>query len=116
MLQLSEEGATQVFRPLTRNDRRSSAAVGVLQFPISLLTGCAMNIALTVFTRAANVYTARWVSCTDEKKLAEFKRKHEEQLAIDGGGYLTYLAPSRANLSLAEERWPEIRFSKTREH
>ena len=39
-----------------------------------------------------------------------------DNLAIDGGGYLTYLAPTRANLSLAEERWPDIRFNTTREH
>jgi peptide chain release factor 3 len=37
-------------------------------------------------------------------------------LAIDGGGHLTYLAPSRVNLSLTEERWPDIRFRATREH
>jgi peptide chain release factor 3 len=48
--------------------------------------------------------------------LDEFKIRHHEQLALDGGGYLTYLAPSRANLTLAEQRWPDVRFSKTREH
>ena len=64
----------------------------------------------------ANIFAARWVTCDDQKMLEEFKRKHEEQLALDGGGYLTYLAPTRANLSLVEDRWPEINFSKTREH
>ena len=34
----------------------------------------------------------------------------------DGGRYLTYLAPTRVNLSLMEERWPDIRFRETREH
>ncbi|MCR3853653.1 hypothetical protein K3001_29475, partial [Pseudomonas aeruginosa] len=28
----------------------------------------------------------------------------------------TYLAPTRVNLSLMEERWPDIRFRATREH
>ncbi len=64
----------------------------------------------------ANVYAARWVHSEDDRKLAEFRSKHEDQLAIDGGGYLTYLAPSRVNLQLVEERWPDIRFRKTREH
>ena len=49
-------------------------------------------------------------------KLEEFKRKGGENLAIDGGGYLTYIAPTRVNLSLTEERWPEIQFRSTREH
>ncbi len=34
----------------------------------------------------------------------------------NGGGYLTYLAPTRVNLSLMEERWPELEFRATREH
>ena len=48
--------------------------------------------------------------------LDEFQRKHSNMLAIDGGGHLTYLAPSRANLALVQERWPGIRFAATREH
>ncbi|MDP3846315.1 MAG: hypothetical protein Q8R10_07820 [Pseudomonas sp.] len=39
-----------------------------------------------------------------------------ENLAIDGGGHLTYLAPTRVNLSLMIERWPEVNFRATREH
>ena len=50
------------------------------------------------------------------KKLEEFKKKAHDSLAIDGGDYLTYLASSAVNLSLTEERWPEIEFRKTREH
>jgi peptide chain release factor 3 len=64
----------------------------------------------------AAVYTARWVDSDDRQKLEEFRRRNENNLALDSGGYLTYLAPSRANLQLAEERWPDIRFRKTREH
>jgi peptide chain release factor 3 len=37
-------------------------------------------------------------------------------LAIDGGGYLTYLATSRVNLQVIQDRWPDVVFSKTREH
>jgi peptide chain release factor 3 len=47
--------------------------------------------------------------------LAEFRKKAESNLALDGGGHLTYLAPTRVNLSLIEERWPEITFRSTRE-
>jgi len=46
----------------------------------------------------------------------EFKRKCDDYLAIDGGGHLTYLAPTRVNLSLAEDRYPDVRFFSTREH
>ena len=49
-------------------------------------------------------------------KNQEFRRKAHDNLAIDTGGYLTYLAPTRVNLSLMEERWPDIDFHATREH
>jgi peptide chain release factor 3 len=48
--------------------------------------------------------------------LEELKRKGHDNLAIDGGGLLTYLAPTRVNLSLTEERWPDVSFRATREH
>ena len=112
--QLSEEGATQVFMPLRNNDI-IVGAVGVLQFDVvaARLQGeykvdCAYD--------NISVATARWVYCDDAKKLEEFKRKCHDNLAIDGGGYLTYLAPSRVNLDLTMERWPDIEFRKTREH
>ena len=65
---------------------------------------------------STNIFAARWVVSDDKKKLEDFTRKHRDQLAVDGGGHLAYLAPTRANLQLVEERWPEIRFVKTREH
>ena len=63
-----------------------------------------------------NVFTARWVESEDPRKLAEFRQKASEHLSEDAGGYLTYLAPTRVNLALMEERWPDIRFRETREH
>jgi peptide chain release factor 3 len=62
------------------------------------------------------VHSARWVYCKDAKTLEDFRGKLRDHLAVDGGGYLTYLAPTRANLQLTQERWPEIEFRKTREH
>ena len=56
---------------------------------------------------------------TDEdidKLFANFKRKCEENLYTDGHEDLVYLAPNRWNLQKVEERFPEIRFSATREH
>ncbi len=112
--QLSEEGASQVFKPLTRNEL-VVGAVGSLQFDLVAYRLRDEYRADCVY-EDANIYTARWVYCDDAKKLEEFRSKLREQLAVDGGGYLTFLASSRANLQLAEERWPDIEFRKTREH
>ena len=112
--QLSEEGSTQVFFPTNKNDI-VVGAVGQLQFEV-VAYRLKDEYKVDAIYEAVNVYTARWVSCDDDKKLEEFKRKAGENLALDGGGHLTYLAPSRVNLSLTQERWPEVTFRDTREH
>ncbi|WP_263078250.1 peptide chain release factor 3 [Endozoicomonas sp. Mp262] len=112
--QLSEEGATQLFMPINNNDL-ILGAVGVLQFDV-VMRRLKDEYKVEAMYEPVNVNTARWIECDDTKKLEEFKRKCVENLAIDGGGHLTYLAPTRVNLSLAEERHPDIEFRTTREH
>lgn len=112
--QLSEEGSTQVFFPLNNNDI-VVGAVGVLQFEV-VAYRLKDEYKVEAMYEPVNVATARWVDCKDPKKMEEFRRKCADNLAIDGGGHLTYLAPTRVNLSLSEERYPEVRFRATREH
>ena len=112
--ELAEEGATQVFFP-ERNNDIILGAVGVLQFDV-VASRLKEEYKVECAYEAINVWSARWIECSDEKKLKEFKEKAFENLAVDGGGHLTYLAPTRVNLSLMEERWPDITFRATREH
>ena len=112
--QLSEEGSTQVFAPISSTDL-IVGAVGQLQFDV-VAYRLKDEYKVEAIYEPVNIYTARWVYCEDSRKLEEFRKKAAEQLSIDGGGYLTYLAPSRVNLSLMEERWPDIEFRATREH
>ena len=112
--QLSEEGSTQVFSPLNSSDL-IVGAVGQLQFDV-VAYRLADEYKVEALYEPINVYTARWVEAADARKLEEFRKKAAEHLSEDGGGYLTYLAPTRVNLSLMEERWPDIRFRETREH
>lgn len=112
--QLSEEGSAQVFFPLNRNVI-VVGAVGQLQFEV-VAYRLKDEYKVDAIYDAVSVHTARWVECSDARKLEEFKRRAGENLAEDGGGHLTYLAPSRVNLSLTEERWPDIEFHATREH
>ena len=90
-------------------------AVGMLQFDVVAFRLREEYGADCVYD-STNIFAARWVVADDKKMLDDFTRKHRDQLAVDGGGHLAYLAPTRANLQLVEERWPEIRFLKTREH
>ncbi|MBA4151837.1 MAG: peptide chain release factor 3, partial [Acinetobacter sp.] len=90
-------------------------AVGVLQFDVVAFR-LKEEYKVECVYEPVNVATVRWVHCNDERKLAEFKKKAHDQLSLDGGGYLTYLAPSRVNLQIMQERYPEVVFSPTREH
>lgn len=112
--QLSEEGAVQLFQPLKNNDL-VLGAVGQLQFDVVVFR-LKDEYKVECKYESVNVQTARWVETEDAKMLTEFERKNQDNLALDGGGLLTYLAPTRVNLSLAQERWPEVKFRATREH
>ncbi|MBI0552326.1 peptide chain release factor 3 [Pectobacterium parmentieri] len=114
LVQLSEEGAVQVFRPLTNNDL-IVGAVGVLQFDV-VVARLKTEYNVEAIYESVNVSTARWVECSDVKKFEEFKRKNELHLALDGGDNLAYIVPTMVNLNLTRERYPEVTFHQTREH
>ena len=112
--QLAEEGATQLYRPLVGNDL-ILGAVGILQFDVAAYR-LKDEYGVECRFEPVNVALARWVRCDDATLLAEFRRKAQANLALDGAGDLAYIAPSRVNLQLTEERWPDIEFAATREH
>ena len=114
LAQLCEEGATQLFKPMRNNDL-ILGAVGPLQFEV-VAHRLKDEYKVECQFEAINVATARWVVCDDERMLADFERKAHDNLAVDHGERLVYIAPTRVNLSLTEERWPDIQFIKTREH
>ena len=90
-------------------------AVGVLQFDV-VVSRLKSEYNVEAIYETVNVVTARWVECADNKKFEEFKRKNEQNLALDGGDNLTYIAPTMVNLNLAQERYPDVTFFKKREH
>jgi peptide subunit release factor RF-3 len=70
---------------------------------------------------ASRRWSSRWRAhrplgrCDDDKELKRFREKAYENLAEDGDGQLVYLAPTRVNLNLTMERFPDVRFLATRE-
>ena len=113
--QLCEEGATQLFRPLRNNDL-ILGAVGQLQFDV-------------VAFRLQDEYGVQ-ASWDDDQRLhralgvlrgcEEARRSSATRPTTTWRsttrGALVYLAPSRVNLQLTLERWPDITFRETREH
>jgi peptide chain release factor 3 len=113
LIQLSEEGATQVFRPLINNDL-ILGAVGVLQFDV-VEHRLKHEYGVECRFEAVPVAAARWVNFKNDKDAQAFKKKNEINLAIDGADVMAYIAPNMANLRLTQERFPEVEFKATRE-
>ncbi len=114
LAQLCEEGATQLFRPLSSNDL-ILGAVGPLQFDV-VAHRLKDEYRVDCRFEPINVTTARWIDVEDDGVLQEFQRKAHDNLALDHSESLVYIAPSKVNLNLTEERWPDITFRETREY
>ena len=64
-----------------------------------------------------SVWSARWVSCDDKKKIWQNLKKPMPLIwRLMRVAILAYLAPNRVNLNLTQERWKDIVFHETREH
>ena len=111
--QLSEEGATQIFRPMIGNEL-ILGAVGALQFDV-VAWRLKHEYGVECRYEPIDVATARWIE-VPSADLKEFRAQYEPRLAHDRAGNLVYLAPSLVNLKLTMERWPNVVFRATREH
>jgi peptide chain release factor 3 len=111
--QLAEEGAIQVFRPVTGSDI-ILGAVGVLQFEVTMAR-LKSEYGVDAVYEPVEVAAARWIACEDRKKMAEFEKSNSASLAIDAEGHLSFLAASEWRLGHCMEQWPQIDFLKTRD-
>jgi peptide chain release factor 3 len=114
LAQLCEEGATQLFKPMARNDL-IIGAIGPLQFEVASFR-LRDEYGVDCVFEGVNVATARWVQCADRKMLDDLKKKLRGNLAEDHAGELVFLAPTNVSLNLTQERWPDVQFQATREH
>jgi peptide chain release factor 3 len=113
LIQLSEEGAVQVFRPIMGSDY-ILGAVGILQFDVTMARLKA-EYSVDAIYEPVDYNVARWVGCDDPKKLSKFEKSNIANLSRDAEGSLTYLTTSQWQLNYCMEQWPDIEFFKTRE-
>ena len=112
--QLGEEGAIQIFHP---HDGSAAilGAVGQLQFEVAVHR-LAHEYGAEVRLLPAGFYGARWISSEDAVELKRFIDLHPHLIANDAAGVPTFLAPTKAELEVREERWTKIRFHTLREY
>ncbi|MDD2388878.1 MAG: peptide chain release factor 3 [Desulfobacterales bacterium] len=114
LVQMAEEGAVQMFRPVS-DSSYILGAVGQLQFEVTMARLKA-EYGVDAVYEVVDYATARWITCDDRKKLDEFKDQNQTNLALDAEGHLAFLATSEWRLSHAMELFPDIVFHKTREY
>lgn len=113
LIQLSEEGTTQVFRAQMGADW-IVGAVGLLQFDV-VMHRLQHEYKVKSTYEPASYVTARWV-LGDKKRIDEFSRREAMHCYTDGEGNLTYLAASQWRLENTMDNWKDLQFLETREH
>jgi peptide chain release factor 3 len=114
LMQLGEEGAIQVFRPL-RNTMMLLGAVGSLQFDVAAHRlqheyGVEARLSPAPYT------CARWISSDDPVAFDRFVEANVGRLAKDAADALAVLTNTAFEMKVIEDRFPEIKFHKQREH
>ncbi len=114
LAQLGEEGAIQVFRPML-GGTLLLGAVGQLQFEVVAHRlkheyGCEARLA------PARYNSARWVTADDPKELKRFLDANAHRVAYDAVDAPTFLAAHDAEIKVALEHFPNIKFHALREH
>ncbi|MBP0118934.1 MAG: peptide chain release factor 3 [Candidatus Nitrotoga sp.] len=112
--QLGEEGAIQVFKPVSGGDL-ILGAVGVLQFDV-VASRLMAEYGVDAIFDGTSISSARWITCGNKEMLADFEKSLAHNIAYDAANNMSYLAPNSVNLKLTQERWPQVIFHTTREH
>ena len=112
--ELGEEGAIQVFEPLSGGDLLLGA-VGQLQFEV-VAARLSAEYKVDAIYDMVDIFTARWLTFPDEVTRRNFEKEQYSRMANDVDGNPVYLATNRYNLNILMEKWPKVTFHATREH
>ncbi len=112
--QLGEEGAIQVFRPVT-GGALLLGAIGELQFEV-VAHRLATEYGAQARLLPSKYRFARWVTCRNAETLKRFIEANAHRMAYDAADEPAFLAGHMAELQVAQEQWPDIVFHNMREH
>ncbi len=113
LTQLGEEGAIQVFRPYLGGSLLLGA-IGQLQFEV-VAHRLKTEYGVDARFETARYQMARWVT-GESAEIAKFVEANAHRVAYDSVDALTFLVTYRTDLTVAEERWPKLKFHALREH
>jgi peptide chain release factor 3 len=114
LIQLGEEGAIQVFRPVG-GSVLLLGAVGQLQFEV-VAHRLEHEYGVKARIQPSRFQVARWVTCDDAKELQRFIDGNAHRVAYDAVDAPTVLVEYAPELRAIEANWPRIKFHALREH
>ena len=118
LIQLGEEGAIQVFRPVG-GSVLLLGAVGQLQFEV-VAHRLEHEYGVKARIQPSRFQVARWVTCPEEnggaKELQRFIDGNAHRVAFDAVDAPTVLVEYAPELRAIEANWPRIKFHALREH
>jgi len=114
LIQLGEEGAIQVFRPVG-GSVLLLGAVGQLQFEV-VAHRLEHEYGVKARIQPSRFQVARWVTCDDPKELQRFIDGNAHRVAYDAVDAPTVLVEYAPELRAIEANWPKIKFHALREH
>ena len=113
LVQLTDEGVAQLFTQFGGN-KKIIGCVGELQFEV-IQYRLLHEYGASVVFNSLPFYKACWLTASDEKKLLEFSRFKQANIAEDKDGHMVYLAQSEWFLNTEISNNPDITFHFTSE-
>ncbi|MGV3528919.1 MAG: peptide chain release factor 3 [Flavisolibacter sp.] len=113
LMQLTDEGVAQLFTQFGGN-KKIIGCVGELQFEV-IQYRLLHEYGASVVFNSLPFYKATWLTSTDPKKLEEFTRFKQANIAEDKDGHIVYLAQSEWFLNTEITNNPDIKFHFTSE-
>jgi peptide chain release factor 3 len=110
---LAEEGVSQLFKPVN-GATWIVGVVGMLQFDV-IANRIESEYNLKAGFEDAPYDTARWIHCEDKAIIKKFMDANMSSMAEDRDGASVFLARNSWTLSRAQQDFPQITFSATRE-
>ena len=113
--QLGEEGAIQVFRPEVAGGALLLGAVGQLQFEV-VAHRLKTEYGVEARMMPSRYTMARWFTSDNPAALRKFMASNAQHIAYDVVEAPAFLISSMAQLRVAEDLNPDIKFHSMREH
>ncbi len=111
--QLMDEGVAQLFIH-KMNGRKIIGTVGALQFEV-IQYRLEHEYGAKCRYEPIQIYKACWIESDNQEQLEDFRKRKYNSMALDKRGREVFLADTSYALSLAIEKFPDIRFHFTSE-